>query len=504
MKRIGAVVASLLLAVSAAAQHAPAPAAAAAPASPDEWRALAAQDVRAAYDIFVANHPGMHDPTNRGFPARLAAARDRALTVAARASTSADYATALGTFSSALGDGHAQVFVAQPPAGTPVAREWPGFVAAWRGDRLYVHQAEAGAPAPVGSVITACNGRPIADFIRQRLVTRNFRPAERGQWWFWPPRAFVSSPTTTVGRPQRCTFAPPGGRPREIAFSWSAAPADLDARLNAASDGERTPIGLSEPRPGLFLVGMPDFNPDEAGAQSWRRLYDELTARRAALRGARALILDLRHNNGGSSLWSRDAARILWGRDAVERRMARHFKDVAIWWRASRGNTEYMEDLIRRLDAMGRTAQADSSRGAARGMRAALDRGENFYIQPIGDDEGTDTAGPLPATDFTAPVYVIVPGRCASACNDALDVFTRFPNVRLIGAPGAGDSTYMEARTMDLPSGRGRVVIPNKIWLGRPRRSGEFYRPATEVDDLNWSTATFLDRIERDLRARPR
>ena len=32
-----------------------------------------------------------------------------------------------------------------------------------------------------------------------------------------------------------------------------------------------------------------------------------------------------------------------------------------------------------------------------------------------------------------------------------------------------------------------------------PRRAGEFYRPAIEVDNLDWSTKTFLDRIESDL-----
>jgi len=466
----------------------------------EDWRAFAVQDVRAAYDIFVANHPGMHDPSNRGFPRQLASARDRALAAAERAASQSGYAAALGTFSSGLGDGHAQVMMIQPPAQTD--REWPGFTVAWRGSTLLVHQAGPGAPAPPGAAITACNGRPIADHLRRRLVTRNFRPAEAGQWWFWSTRAFVSTPTSVEGRPERCTFRIRGSRPREAALSWTAAPADLDARLAAASDGERTPIGLTEPRPGLFLIGMPDFNPDEAGAEAWRRLNDELARRRAELARARAIVIDLRHNNGGSSLWSRDAARILWGREAVDRRMARHFRRVAIWWRASRGNTEYMEDLIRRLEAMGRTSQADASRGSALGMRAALDRGETFYVQPIEDDESADAAGPLPPTDFRTPVYVIVPGRCASACNDALDVFTRFSNVRLIGAPGSGDSTYMEARATELPSGRGRIVIPNKIWMGRPRRSGEVYRPHIAVNDLDWSTATFLDRIERDLRFR--
>jgi hypothetical protein len=105
----------------------------------------------------------------------------------------------------------------------------------------------------------------------------------------------------------------------------------------------------------------------------------------------------------------------------------------------------------------------------------------------------------VPPSDFRAQGYVITPGRCASACLDAVDTFTRFGNVRLIGAPTSADSTYMEVRSQPLPSGRGVIVIPTKVWLGRPRAGGEIYKPHIVMDALDWSTASFLDRIERDL-----
>ena len=41
-----------------------------------DWRAIAIADVNAAYRIFAENHPGMANPEDPGFPARLAAARD--------------------------------------------------------------------------------------------------------------------------------------------------------------------------------------------------------------------------------------------------------------------------------------------------------------------------------------------------------------------------------------------------------------------------------------------
>ncbi len=106
------------------------------------------------------------------------------------------------------------------------------------------------------------------------------------------------------------------------------------------------------------------------------------------------------------------------------------------------------------------------------GMRAARVRGEPFYVQERSSSPGAGPTDATPASDLTVPVYVITPGRCASACLNAVDTFTRFTNVRLIGAPTPGDSTYMEVRATDLPSGHGTIVIPNKIWVGRPRRRG--------------------------------
>jgi len=87
-------------------------------------------------------------------------------------------------------------------------------------------------------------------------------------------------------------------------------------------------------------------------------------------------------------------------------------------------------------------------------------------------DPRTDLPGdPAP---FTRPLYVIVPGNCASACLDAIDYFKLFPNTKLVGAPSSADSTYMEVRLVVLPGGLGRVVVPTKLYVNRPRGNGVF------------------------------
>ncbi|HEX8532638.1 MAG TPA: S41 family peptidase [Allosphingosinicella sp.] len=497
MKAFLFAVAAAVAPSASTAQQVPQPA----PQQEVDWRSVARSDVLAAYEIYVANHPGMYDPRNPGFRAQLARARDRGLAFADRARDREGYTEALGAFSSVLSDGHAQAYAIPAPSGTAETREWPGFVAAWRADKLLVHYAASGFPASEGSRIVSCDNRKARDFVIHRLQNRRLRPEEAGGWWFWAPRAFYSSSSFQATRPVSCRFRI-GKSEREVPLQWSPAPTDFDDRLAAATDGERTPIGLTEPRPGLFLIGMPSFNPDAAGVEAYRALYDTLRAKRADLARARAVVIDLRHNNGGSSYWSADAGKILWGETAVNRRIGDYFRNVSIWWRTSEGNVAYMAEMEAQMRGNGQIEGAESTRRTAEAMRAALGRGEAFFVKPDEEAEAARASQGSATSDFGTPVYVITAGRCASACLDALDLFTRFPNVRLIGAPTSGDTTYMEVRAMNLPSGRGKISIPNKIWVGRPRASGQVYTPAIPVNDLDWSTNTFLDRIEKDLAAR--
>ena len=182
-------------------------------------------------------------------------------------------------------------------------------------------------------------------------------------------------------------------------------------------------------------------------------------------------MLDLRDNQGGSSGWSQDIARNLWGSDAVNARMGHYFARTRIVWRASAGNEAHV-------------------------------RGDATVNEQL---EGAGMAlPPIVPSEFTAPVYVIVPGQCASACLDAIDIFVQFPNTRLIGAPSSGDSKYMEVRTQVLPSGLAQVTIPTKMWVDRPRGHSVGYRPAITVTTLDWSTDEFLRVIENDLAGGPR
>jgi hypothetical protein len=131
-------------------------------------------------------------------------------------------------------------------------------------------------------------------------------------------------------------------------------------------------------------------------------------------------------------------------------------------------------------------------------FEAAVTRGDKYLVEPDIPESSSATKTDEPS-ELHTPVYVIVPGQCASACLDAIDYFKRFPNTKLIGAPSSADSTYMEVRNPKLPSGMAYAIIPMKIYVDRPRGKGVFYQPDIEMRDFDWSTANFLKRVEADL-----
>ena len=466
--------------------------------SPKDWKAAARTDILAAYEIYRGNHPGMHDPANPAFPAQLDRARDAGLAYAERAEDRAGYQRSLGAFSAELQDGHAQVTLKAPAKDAPpLDYLWPGFVAAWRGDKLLIHSVEQ-FPLPAGSVVEGCDGMSVPDLAKTKLLSQNFRWREAGDWWFRTPRLFRAA--TGADRPVACTFVAPDGSRSTLPLEWKPVPAGFGERLNRATDGERTPIGFSEPRSGLFLIGLPSFKPNEEERRAYDTLYEALKNRAGDLAKARAVVIDLRHNGGGSSSWSRRVANALWGETAVDKRMNAYFKDVSVWWRASEGNTRYIGEMAEEFRQQGDKETAAWAEALKAGMERALAANKPFHVE-----EGEESQKPKKgdgSTTFDTPVYVITPGGCGSACLDAVDVFKRFGNVKLIGAPTSADTPYMDVRSEDLPSGEGRIVIPNKVWMGKPRKPNEVYHPDIEVADLDWSTATFLDRVEKDLAGR--
>lgn len=151
-----------------------------------DWRAATREDVLQAYDIFRHQHPGMFDPNNPAFAAKLRRARDEALAFVPQVHDDEGHMRALALFNSVLADGHAHVVVGYNGHGLL----WPGFDTLWRDHALYVRDTAADGP-PRGSILVACDGREARALIRESaFLSTGGRPSEEGQWWVNAPSFF--------------------------------------------------------------------------------------------------------------------------------------------------------------------------------------------------------------------------------------------------------------------------------------------------------------------------
>lgn len=473
------------------------------PATASQWRQVAMRDIEAGYLVTLENHPGMYDSANPQFGGRLARAREQGLALADRVTDSGGYIAALQRFNTEIHDGHAGMAPVLPKALAPSER-WPGFVAVWRGERMLVYAAEVGGPPP-GAQIVSCDGVPVKEMVQRNVFPYIGRSDEPGHWWMFARALFIDRSNPFITLPSACALTI-DGKSMDYTLTWRAATSETRQWREASYNGEVLPVGLTQPRPRLYWMAMPSFQPDERQRDAYRAASADVLANRQRYLEADALVIDLRGNEGGSSAWSQEFARAVWGAKEVDQRYAAVGGQTEVWWRASALNTDHVVRMQQELISEKQAAMAEWAGHVAAGMATARLRGDRYFVErgnaATATKEGDVVdAAPTPLR-FNRPVYVIVPGQCASACLDALDVFTLFPNTKLIGAPSAVDSNYMEVRQQPLPSGLASVIVPVKMYVNRRRGAGVFYTPSIQVQDATWSTSAFIAVIEADLARR--
>ena len=466
--------------------------------TPPNWSALAIADVEAAYKETLENHAGMYDPANPGFAKLLENARTEGLKLAQRSKSAAGFEASLTRFRAMLDDGHAGAYAALPEQFRPNIR-WPGFVAAWRGNAMYVYKSADGGPV-AGTQIISCDGMPIANLVKRKVF--KFRTGAKipGEWWSSARLALIDDGNPFVTLPKNCVFKQ-GNQSEKRTLKWSPIPEYYGAWRNGSINGDLLPIGMAERAPGIQWIAMPDFQPDDEGVAAHKKLYADVDEALPKLQRSRAIVLDLRYNEGGSSNWSKMLAERLWGKARVTEARKAYFAKTQTWWRPTQGNLGEVKQFVTLLETQGDAETAGLVKMFIPLFENAIAKKEQYLVEPDVPEDMENEAQEGSAALMT-PVYVVVPGQCASACLNAIDTFRLFPNTRLIGAPSSADSTYMEVRNPGLPSGMANAIIPMKMYVNRPRGNGVYYEPDILMTDFDWSTENFLKKVEADLAAR--
>lgn len=437
---------------------------------PRDWQATLRADAQAFHDQITEDHPGPYNRLDPQFARRNDAGLALALRRASGVRDYPGYLWAMRGYVAGFDDGHVAFDVQKPE---PVALQWPGFLTGYDGaGRQVVRTAADGVALPIGAVLEGCDGVDAA-----RLAARNVG-AFRRRWQLASQRAtqggrlFVDARNPFITRPTRCTFRFVGKR-QVVALAWRLmSEAEFDTRFAATAPRARPAIGARVLADGTRWYSMSSFDgdPEGATAKALRPMIADMTRDRAAVVAAPRFVLDLRGNGGGSSEWSQQIARVIWGRAAVDKA---EVSSEAVDWRASAGNLATLQGY--------KTAWQASSDGSpeaiawagkiADGIAAARARGEPLWR------DASDAAEPAkvnesPVTPPAARVFVLTDWGCGSACLDAVDLWTALGATQ-VGQDTSADTLYMDVREKMLPSGVAQAVIPMKVYRGRKRGSNE-------------------------------
>src|ERR1700754_693620 len=444
-----------------------------------DWGDALRKDAQALHDDLAANHPGPVDPLNPGF----AVANDKGLALALdRAKQTHDYAGYFFeylSYASTFNDGHLGVRT-EGPGVPPLPNRWPGFLTAYdhTGAQRVVTRSDD-APVPLGARLVSCDGRP-ADRLAEEIVGSQYGRWQLRSQQVWRGGAlFLDNGNPWVERPARCVFDV-DGKQQTVALDWK--PLDEAAakeRLAATYRRQRDPIGMRTFPDGTVWITLSDFDgaTDGAAAKALEPLIARLQKERRTIVDAPRIVLDLRANNGGSSDWSQQVAKAIWGEARVD---DANKTPITVDWRASTANIASIRaygEALRKAPGSSKEMM-DWVNSVADGMTKARDEGKPFWRAP-NDDDTPSKAHPLPAPK--ARVFMVTDSGCASACLDAADVWLARGAIHG-GEETSADTLYMDIRVATLPSGIGRLGAAMKVYRGRKRGNNVPLVPAHAYD----------------------
>ena len=475
------------------------------PAATIDWSARALADIQAAHKHMLENHPGPVNDADPGFLDVAADALAESTKLAKQADSAPKWRYTLMSYSAHFKDGHFGIYtvdIKQSP--TP---RWPGLILAWRDGKALVHYSTDEAEFPVGAEVLACDGKAVTECLLGNRF-RFFGNADiDGSWAQETPMLLHDDGNPFVQAPSKIRLRLADSTTVERALTWKEIEDQngwRERRMQAV-DGPRYPTSIEALANGISWIRLTDFQPDGKGQERFETMMASIRANLDSVRGGKAIVIDLRRNNGGSSFYPLEVAKLVWGEGHVEWRFDQPDQQATyVEWRSSAPNVETMRSYVPMLKEQGWSADQLGEFGQlVDGLAASLAAGDALFrdVDDPSESDATVAAAEV-ASPVSAPVFVVISGRCASAALDAIDIFKHFDNVTLVGATTSADTNYMEIRQNALPSGNATLYCPMKVYRNRARESNEPYHPDIPYNHVDWSDKTLMPWLLRTIEER--
>lgn len=454
------------------------------------WTIMAEADLAAAYELLANTHPGAVPETgDAAFLLALAIGRQEASKLAAQARSFGGYRAALQLFAAKFGDAHIST-----SSNFPLPQRWPGFIV---GDREHawgvIARADEASP-PIGSRLVSCDGQTPKQLAEGRLAPFTADWTVRSQRLRASTGLLLNNGNPLHPALTSCTFTTPAGDSIQHRLAWR---------------------GLGPGEWGKLMEGAVPIAPEELYVRSfdkgyWVRLgtlsgkafplIQQVEAQQAAIRAAPYVIVDLRANGGGASVFTDKLARVIYGAGAVyraQRKEAPGPNDMV--WRASPGALDYAEATLKRAAGMGEPEDPGllGLQAQREALAKALAAKSPIARAPI----DLHVSGRPPADVVKKPprVIVVTDRYCFSSCLTGVHLF------RQLGALQVGEETnanthYSNMVTVELPSGLSTFSTLQAYMPALPRQLGP-YVPAVPLP-INLADDVALQQSVRELLAR--
>jgi hypothetical protein len=453
------------------------------PRTPEEWQAIAQQNLDAMRDLLIAHTPIALPGGDAQQQAWLETGYNEALALIPRVRDDLGVLYVLRRYAIGFDDIHLTVHQDGPP--TPTT--WPGFLAARRGSDTVVHWRAADAPPgqpPVGAIIESCDGQAIEALIEAGLFRFWRSPGVSRGYLQATMRLFIDNGSGFFPPPQSCVMAWDGAT-REVPLQWQ--PVDLQGGAISAAllaaDGQTEAVwGITDPAPDVTWIGVPSFMDPYTMAfpPQLSQIVNQLERQRTRYRRGGAIVVDLRGNGGGLVGGAHDLARGIFG-PAAERRGGALFMRTLTVFRISPANVDFLTDRMGEAEAL-RPMGEDFPIFSWMFQGALRDGRDSLTIGPLQErpTEGLtrQRVGAIPpAAEDGARIFVLFNETCLSACLIFLDIAAFQPGVTLIGGVSGADGALTFSRELELPEPGFWLSAPMVENRGAPRGAGEAYTP---------------------------